>query len=135
VIYLSQLLGHDAFELTSATKVGTVDGIAIDKHHITIVGASGTKIPRSAITSFDGDVLAFNESVSNVVDGSAIPTDPRGAWVIDANGDGLGFIEDMTVAADGAIDTIVLATHEVIDGNRLLTIGSYAAIVAVAPPG
>jgi hypothetical protein len=81
VIYLSQLLGHDAFELTSAKNVGTVDGIAIENHHITIVGASGAKISRSAITSFDGDVLAFNESVSNVVDGSAIPTDPRGPRV------------------------------------------------------
>jgi sporulation protein YlmC with PRC-barrel domain len=134
VIYLSQLLGRDAFELESATKVGTVDGIALDNHHITIVSASGTKISRSAIKAFDGDVLAFHDSASNVGDGSSVPSDPRGARVIDVNGDGLGFIEDMTVATDGAIEAILLATHEVIDGNRLLTIGSYAAIVAAESP-
>jgi sporulation protein YlmC with PRC-barrel domain len=131
MIALSQLLGHDAFELVSATKVGTVDGIVIEGHHIVAVGASGARIPRAAVQAFDGDVLTFRADDLNVADDSMVPTDPRGVWVIDTNGDGLGFIDDMTMSSDGVIETIVLATHEVLDGDRLLTIGSYAAILAV----
>jgi sporulation protein YlmC with PRC-barrel domain len=60
------------------------------------------------------------------------PSDPRAKRVIDVNGDALGVIEDMTISADGTIETIVLATHEVLDGSLLLTIGSYAGVVALS---
>jgi sporulation protein YlmC with PRC-barrel domain len=132
MIQLSRLLGNEAFELESATNVGTVDGIVIDDHRIVVVAASGTHISRDAIRGFDGDVLTFDARLSHVDDYSVAPIDPREKRVIDVNGDALGVIDDMTISGDGIIETIVLASHEVLDGSLLLTIGSYAAVVAIA---
>jgi sporulation protein YlmC with PRC-barrel domain len=132
MILWSKMFGHDVLDLESATKMGSVDGIVIDKQRIVAVGVSGKLVAASAIRAFDGDVLTFDGSVSSVPDGSIFATDQRGARVIDANGDLLGVVSDLSVSSDGIIETIVLDNHDVVNGNRLVAIGSYAAVVSVS---
>lgn len=132
MIRLSELLGHDALALGSATKAGTVTGIAIEKHRIVAIGVSGSTIAGSAVNAFDGDVLTFDERLSNNGFEAIVTTsDPRGTRVLDVHGDGLGVVTDMTISTDGAIEAIVVSTGEVLLGSRLVTIGSYAAIISV----
>lgn len=49
--------------------------------------------------------------------------------VLDMEGDALGSITDAAISAEGIVDSIELDNGHTIDGTRLRTIGTYAAIV------
>lgn len=130
---LSELIGRETLGLGTATSAGTVTAIGLDKNHITLVEAARRMISSSAVRSYDGDVLTFDEQAPPPQVGSRRPTDPRGSRVIDQHGNGLGEIEDMTISADGVIEVITLTSHDTVLGARLLAIGEYAAIVSLDP--
>ena len=52
------------------------------------------------------------------------------------NGDALGTISDLGIAADGAVDSIVLDSGATLTGRRLRAVGSYAAVIGgeLPPP-
>ena len=57
--------------------------------------------------------------------------DPRGARVLDLDGDQVGTLADLTISADGVIDSIVLDMGLELRGSRLRSIGTYAVIIDV----
>jgi sporulation protein YlmC with PRC-barrel domain len=129
VITLHDLLGQDAVRLSTAEKTGKVKGIAVRDGRVEQVGLSDDVIPASCVRSFEGDVLTYD--TPGPLDGERFVSDCRGLQVLDMNGDGLGTIADLEIAADGTIETIVLHDKQTLAGSRLQVIGSYAAIVSL----
>lgn len=134
MIALSDLLGQDAIALGTAAKTGTVKGVVIRGDRIVGVELSEMTIEASTVRSFEGDVLTYDDSTAPTEGDRAGSADPRGALVLDMNGDGLGTIKDLTITADGHIDTIVMNDDSTVPGARLRAIGTYAAIVGVDLP-
>lgn len=133
MIELSTLLGQDAISLNSATKTGTVTGIGLTGNRISSVELSDTTIPADAVRSFEGDVLTFDDNTAPTT--PATPAgDPRGSKILDMNGDIIGVIADLTITADGTIDSIIVSSGQALAGDRLRAIGTYAAIVAASEP-
>ena len=135
MIQLSELLGHDAIDIATATSTGKVTGIGVTAGRIVSVGIGGECVDAAAVRGFDGDVVTFDRVAGALGGAQPAPTDPRGALVLDLHGDALGAIADLTVTDDGSIDTIILSDGHSLRGSRLRVIGSYAAIVDVDPPG
>jgi len=133
---LSNLLGQDAIALGTAERVGTVKGIGIEGSRIVSVQLSDTTISATAVRSFEGQVLTFDETVGNAGLSPVATGDPRGRLVLDTNGDGLGSIVDLVLTGDGDVETVVLTDDRTVPGPRLKVIGSFAAIVGgdLPPP-
>lgn len=127
---VSELIGRETMALGSATKAGTITGIALDKNRISVAQAP-QPIASSAVRNFDGDVLTFDEQVLSPASGDPVTSDPRGTSVLDQHGNGLGFIVDMTISTDGLVESILLSTGETLAGSRLVSLGSYAAIISL----
>jgi hypothetical protein len=60
-------------------------------------------------------------------DRQVLTSDPRQLLILDLDGNRLGNIEDLDIAADGTIETILTKDDEIL-GARLRTIGSFAAV-------
>jgi hypothetical protein len=123
---LSQLIGQDAVALETAVTTGKVKGIRVRQNRITHVELSKVTIPVVAVRSFDGDVLTYDGAEVVPVE-SVRTSDPRQLLILDLDGNSLGNIEDLEIAADGTIETIVTKDDEIL-GARLRTIGSFAAV-------
>ena len=129
MIQLSELIGHDAMNVLTATSAGKVTGIGLVANQIASVGIGGECVHAAAVRGFDGDVVTF-ESVAGAPGGAQpAPLDPRGSKVLDMHGDLLGTISDLTITNEGIVDTILLHDGHSLSGSRLRVIGSYAAIV------
>jgi hypothetical protein len=135
MIQLSQLLGQDAVSLRTAAQTGTVKGISVAGNRIVTVELSDTSIAASAVRSFEGDVLTYDDSVAPA-DTEVRESDPRGLVVLDGNGDDLGRLTDLGISAEGVIEEILLSNGESVPGTRLRAIGSYAAVITneLPPP-
>jgi hypothetical protein len=123
---LSQLIGQDAVVLETAVTTGKVKGIRVRQNRITHVELSKVTISVDAVRSFDGDVLTY-DGTEVISAEDAITSDPRQLLVLDLDGNRLGNIEDLEIAADGTIESIITKDDE-IPGARLRTIGSFAAV-------
>jgi sporulation protein YlmC with PRC-barrel domain len=123
---LSELIGQDAVALETAVTTGKVKGVRVRQNRITHVELSKVTIPVVAVRSFDGDVLTYDGAEVVPVE-SVTTSDPRQLLILDLDGNRLGNIEDLEIAADGTIEAIVTKGEE-IAGTRLRTIGSFAAI-------
>ncbi len=131
MIQLSELIGHDTLDVSSAVSLGKVTGIGLASNRIVSLGIGGESVDAGAVRGFDGDVVTY-EAGSSVPDGShPLPLDPRGSRVIDLHGDQIGTLADLTISDEGIVDTIVLVGGHALHGSRLRAIGSYAAIVDV----
>jgi hypothetical protein len=135
MIHLSSFIGQQAIALGSAEKGGKVKGVAIEHDRIVAVELSDQVIPASAVRSFEGDVVTYDEGAGAFA-GAVTPLDPRGKRVLDMAGDGHGHIADLAIGADGTIETVLLDTREAVPGGRLRVIGAFAAILAdeLPPP-
>lgn len=143
MIRLSELIGQEAVSLRTAEKTGTVKGIALTGNRITRVRVGDRLVESSAVRSFEGDVLTYDEPAGDAAeqeqhgrhdhpaDGAR---DPRGALVLDARGDGLGTIADLAISADGVVDSILLDNGEAVTGSRLRVLGSFAAVLGSELP-
>jgi len=129
MITLSSFIGQQAIALGTAANTGTVKGVAIEHDRVIAVALSDGLIPASAVRSFEGDVVTYDES-AGAFTGSVSAGDPRGTRVLDMAGDGHGHLADLNINADGSIEAILLDTGESVPGRRLRVIGSYAAILA-----
>ena len=135
MIHLSSFIGQHAIALGSAATTGKVKAVAIEHDRIVAVELSDRVIPASAVRSFEGDVVTFDESTADFA--GAVPAlDPRGKRVLDMAGDGHGHVADLAIGADGTIETVLLDTGEAVPGGRLRVIGTFAAILAdeLPPP-
>ena len=134
MIKLSELTGQQAVSLRTAEKTGSVRKIAVEGNHIVAVELSDSTIPASAVRSFEGDVLTYDDQ--QTVDDGLVTIDPRGMRVLDMHGDLLGTIGDLSITADGTIDTIHLSDGQAVPGARLRAIGTYAAVLTneLPPP-
>jgi uncharacterized protein YrrD len=130
VIKLSDLLGQDAVSLQTAAKNGTVKGVGIRGSQIVTVELTDRVIPATAVRSFEGDVLTYDETPGDAAADGPAGSDPRGSLVLDVHGDGLGTIRDVTITSSGQIDSLLLSDDVTIAGDRLRAIGSFAAIVS-----
>jgi uncharacterized protein YrrD len=135
VITLRNLLGQPAVSLDSAERTGKVTGIIVDGDHVVAVGVDKTVVPASAVPTFDGDALTYNEGGSQTADPDRL-VNPVGRRVLTIAGELLGVIEDLEISPDGRIERLLLERDQALDGARLRAIGSYAAIMDVAslPP-
>jgi sporulation protein YlmC with PRC-barrel domain len=136
VIALSDLIGRDVVSLRTAERSGQVEGIVVDGNRVAAVRLHDASIRASTIRSFDGDVLTFDADRLDEGDRAARGIDPRGSRVLDIHGDLLGTISDLGIAADGAIETIVLDAGRSVPGARLQALGAYAAVLSdeLPPP-
>jgi hypothetical protein len=130
MIQLSELIGHDAIDVATATSTGRVTGIGLSADRIVSVGIGGECVDASAVRSFDGDVVVFDPVAGALGGPQPVPIDPRGSLVLDLHGDRLGSISDMTITDAGMVDTILLEGGHSVRGARLQVIGSYAAIIS-----
>jgi hypothetical protein len=134
MIQLSELIGHDGIDLSTATSTGKLTGIGLVANRIASVGIGGECVDAAAIRGFDGDVVTY-EPVAGALGGpEPVPVDPRGAKVLDLHGDLLGTISDMTITNEGVVNAILLNDGHSLHGSRLRVIGSYAAIVSIDTP-
>jgi hypothetical protein len=134
MILLSDLIGQDAIALGTARRTGSVTGVVIEGSAIRAVHTSDATIPASAVRSFEGDVLTYDDTSAVITHGDRHGLDPRKMRVLDMHGDELGAIADLEISADGSIERIVLGDGDSVAGARLRTIGSYAAILDVDLP-
>ena len=134
MIQLSELIGHDALNVATATSTGKVTGIGLAANRIVSVGIAGECVDAAAVRGFDGDVVTY-ELVADAHGGAQpVPFDPRGSKVLDMHGDLLGTIADLTITNEGIVDAILLHDGHSLHGLRLQVIGSYAAIVSIEMP-
>ena len=133
MIQLSELLRHDAVDVATATTTGRVTGIGLVGDRIRSVGVGRDWVDAGSVRGFDGDVVTY-EPAGTPGGTPPVPTDPRGAKVLDLHGDLLGTIADLTITDEGVGDTILLADGHSLHGSRLQVIGTYAAIVSTETP-
>jgi hypothetical protein len=134
MIQLSELIGHDAIDVATATTTGTVTGIGMVANQIASVGIGGECVDAAAIRGFDGDVVTYGPADGAIGGAQPVPVDPRGSRVLDLHGDLLGTISDLTITNEGVVDSILLNDGHSLHGSRLRVIGSYAAIVTIDTP-
>jgi len=134
MIQLSELIGHDAIDVATATTTGKVTGIGMVANQIVSVGIGGECVDASAIRGFDGDVVTYEPADGASGGPQPVPVDPRGSPVLDLHGDLLGTISDLTITNEGVVDAILLNDGHSLHGSRLRVIGSYAAIVTIDTP-
>ena len=132
MITLRNLLGQPAVSLDSAERTGKVTGVVVDGDHVVAVGVDKILVPASAVPTFDGDALTYREREQATVDPDRL-VNPVGRRVLTVAGELLGVIEDLEISADGRIERLLLERDQALDGARLRAIGSYAAIMDVAP--
>jgi sporulation protein YlmC with PRC-barrel domain len=132
VITLRNLLGQPAVSLDSAERTGKVTGVIIDGDHVVAVGVDKILVPASAVPTFEGDALTYGEREQTTADPDRL-VNPVGRRVLTVAGELLGVIEDLEISADGRIERLLLERDQALDGARLRAIGSYAAIMDVAP--
>ena len=132
MITLRNLLGQPAVSLDSAERTGKVTGVVVDGDHVVAVGVDKILVPASAVATFDGDALTYAEREQTTVDPERL-VNPVGRRVLTIAGELLGVIEDLEISADGRIERLLLERDQALDGARLRAIGSYAAIMDVAP--
>lgn len=135
MILLSELIGHDAMDVTTAVASGNITGIGLTANRIVSVGVGGDIIDAATVRGFDGDAVTYQGGTAHPATTLPTPLDPRGSRVLDRHGDLLGTISDLTITDEGVVDTIVLHGGHAVPGSRLQVIGSYAAIVSVEPAG
>ena len=134
MIQLSELIGHDAIDVATATTTGKVTGIGMVANQIASVGIGGECVDATAIRGFDGDVVTYEPADGASGGPQPVPVDPRGSRVLDLHGDLLGTISDLTITNEGVVDAILLNDGHSLRGSRLRVIGSYAAIVTIDTP-
>ncbi len=134
MIQLSELIGHDTLDVSTAVSHGKITGIGLAANRIVSLGIDGESIDAVAVRGFDGDVVTYEAGAEAPAGPRPVPRDPRGSLVLDRHGDQLGTLADLTITDAGIVDTIVLESGHALHGSRLQAIGSYAAIVAVAAP-
>jgi sporulation protein YlmC with PRC-barrel domain len=132
VIRLSELMGQSAVSLATAESVGTVKGVVVRDHRIAAVSVGPQVIPASAIRSFEGDAVTFDDYQPPDEDLAARATDVIGTLVLTTTGDRVGNVVDLELDSSGAV-TLVSLTEGTLPGDRLLVVGSYAAIVSGDP--
>jgi hypothetical protein len=131
VIKLTDLLGQSAVSLQSAERTGMVRGVHVADGRVTSVDVGDGHLPASSIVSFEGDVLTYRGDAS---DDGPPSSNPIGQRVLDDSGDELGVLDDLHIAADGTVETVVLAGDHTLPGSRLSVIGSYAIIMVDDDP-
>lgn len=134
MIQLSELLGHDALDVSTATTTGRVTGIGLAADRIVSIGIGGECVDAAAVSGLDGDVVTFDPVAGKHGGPQPVPGDPRGTPIIDLHGDRVGTIADMTITDAGLVDTILMVDGHSLHGTRLQVIGAYAAIVSVDSP-
>jgi len=132
VITLRNLLGQPAVSLDSAERTGKVTGVVVEGDHVVALGVDKTVVPASAVESFDGDALTYGGALADDTDPDRV-VNPVGRRVLTVAGELLGTITDLEISADGRIERLLLEHDQALDGARLKAIGSYAAIMDVAP--
>lgn len=135
MIRLSELLGQQAVALGTAERTGRVKGVDIRANRIAHVAIDKQVIDASAVRSFEGDVLTYDEARAIISSSDDRTRDPRGMRVLDTHGQQLGIIGDLAISADGVVESIILEEGDELDGSTLRAIGSYAAVVGAAPVG
>lgn len=134
MIQLSELIGHDAIDVSTATTVGTVTGVGLVADRIVSIEIDGTCVDATAVRGFDGDVVTYDPVAGALGGAQPPPSDPRGSKVLDLHGDVLGTIADLTITDAGVVESILLRDGHALHGSRLRVIGAYAAIVSVETP-
>ncbi|MDH4077623.1 MAG: hypothetical protein OEW29_16960, partial [Acidimicrobiia bacterium] len=94
MILLSELLGHQAMDISTAVATGKVIGIGLTADRVVSVGLGGDVIDAAAVRGFDGDVVTYQPGSVAPATRLAAPIDPRGSKVLDRHGDLLGRIAD-----------------------------------------
>ena len=132
MITLRNLLGQPAVSLDSAERTGKVTGVVVEGDHVVAVGVDKILVPASAVATFDGDALTYAEREQTTADPERL-VNPVGRRVLTIAGELLGVIEDLEISADGRIERLLLERDQALDGASPALIGSYAAIMDVAP--
>ncbi len=136
MITLHQLIGQPAVSLATAEKTGTVKGVVVDRNHIVAIDIGDKTVDARGVATFDGDAFTYDPDHLPPDGGGRNAVNPIGRRVLTVTGEPLGTIEDLHVASDGTIERLLIDGDRTIEGTRLQTIGSYAAIVDTAelPP-
>lgn len=132
MITLRNLLGQPAVSLDSAERTGKVTGVVIDGDHVVAVGVDKAVVAASAVPTFDGDALTYHEGGTTSAGPDRV-VNPVGRRVLTIAGELLGMIEDLEISPDGRVERLLLERDQALDGTRLRVIGSYAAIMDLAP--
>ena len=134
MIQLSELIGHDAIDVGTATTTGQVTGIGLAANRIASVGIGGECVDAAAIRGFDGDLVTYEPVAGEHGGAQPVPVDPRGSRVLDMHGDLLGTLADLTITNEGVVEVILLNDGYSLHGTRLRALGTYAAIVSTETP-
>jgi sporulation protein YlmC with PRC-barrel domain len=134
MIRLSQLMGQRAVALADAERAGTVQGVVVRGGQVLAVDIGDHVVPSSAIRTFEGDVITFDDHEPVDENLAQRATTVIGKPVLTHAGDGLGNVLDLHLDNSGRVEAVELADRT-LPGDQLEVIGSYAAIVADEPPG
>jgi len=137
--------GRQVVSTSTAETVGQIAEFVIDPQSHTVVAVtlknadSGDTVLWTSITAFGADAVTVTGTAVIIDANDAVAAlsgkDRRllGRRVLNTIGEDLGPVTDVDFDPDnGAVTALVLATGDV-PGDRLIGIGSYAAIVHAGP--
>ncbi len=139
----SEATGRKIVSTSTAETVGKVDAFVVDPHRRVVVAvecrktSGGDVLPWADIVGFGADAVTVRDAAA--IGGAGPEVDALrgkdhsvlGKRVLSSAGDELGKVDDVAFDAEtGAIEALVLTGGD-IAGDRLLSVGSYAVIVAV----
>jgi uncharacterized protein YrrD len=133
---LKELRRRPVVDTSTAETIGRVEGAHLDPGHSRVMGfavdgRTDGVLPLSQVQAIGPDaVTVASQSAVRSDEVTDLPLDGavRGRRVLDDGGTELGTLDDVLMAEDGTIDTVVVDGVE--HPTRLLGIGSYAVVVA-----
>ncbi|CAN5507253.1 hypothetical protein BH23ACT9_BH23ACT9_14730 [soil metagenome] len=132
---LRQLRKRPVVDTGTAETIGRVDAVQIDPARSQVIGIlvrGGDKgfVPLSQVQGIGRDAVTVPSAsvLTEVEDALPRDTDAYGSRVLDEDGRDLGKLTDLVIAADGAVQQVVIdgTTHD----RVLHGIGSYAVVVS-----
>jgi sporulation protein YlmC with PRC-barrel domain len=134
-----QTVGRDVVETTSASTLGSVEGLVVDvgNHRLSGVVMAGGIVPWSTFGSVGRDALTVpsaevveEPATDEELDAVAGRSDPIGRRVITEDGRLLGKVADVSFDPDTGTIRRLLLNDDDVDGGRLVGIGTYAVMVS-----
>lgn len=147
MIRLREALGRSVMARDTAEPVGQLHGVVVDAatRRVTAVqvgkGHKGRLVEWSAVTGLGPDAVVVDTEAS--LRGAAGEREERflkgdlpllGHRVLSETGDVVGPLEDVELDETSGAVVALFAGGEAIAASRLRSLGSYAVVVATAPP-
>jgi sporulation protein YlmC with PRC-barrel domain len=140
-VNVSDILGRNVLDLTTATTIGRVDDVVIDPttrrvtaFHLAKASTSRAWLPYGNVSAVGADALTITDEgqlldVPGDAGAGLVGLKALGGRVLTDQGREIGPLEDIDINDDGTVNSLSTAVGWV-TADDLIGIGSYAVIVS-----